>query len=143
MFLTFDEYAERGGTLDADTFAALERRASALLNLATHNRVKGETPARESVKSAVFALVQALAREAASADSISIGVSSISNDGMKVTYANRASIERYWKARAREVLAEYLADETVMIDGHITPLLYGGIEYDVNSDGIKEVCNHG
>lgn len=130
MYLTFEEYTQRGGTLDEAAYTPLEQRAEMLLNLTTHNRVKAESPTRESVKGAIFALVYTLAQEAANADNAKIGVSSISNDGVSVTYANRASIDRYWKARARDVLAGYLADEIVLIDGHAVPLLYAGVEYD-------------
>ena len=130
MFLTYEQYVNMGGTLTEADFATYERKARACINLATHNRVRDEDPVREAVKNAAYDLIGVFAQEAENSNNAVTGVSSKSNDGVSVTYANWTIVNRYWKTRKRELLVEYLADETVMIDGHIVPLLYGGVEYD-------------
>lgn len=130
MFLTYEQYVNMGGTLTEADFTTYERKARACINLATHNRVRDEDPVREAVKNAAYDLIVVFAQEAENSSNAVTGVSSKSNDGVSVTYANWTTVNRYWKTRRRELLAEYLADETVTIDGHIVPLLYGGVEYD-------------
>ena len=106
------------------------RRARAYINLMTHNRIKDENPVRECVKSATYDLIEVLSQEADNANNAVTGVSSKSNDGVSVTYANWTTVNRYWNTRKRKLLVEYLADETVTINGELVPLLYGGVEYD-------------
>mgnify|MGYP003571342222 CR=1 FL=1 len=130
MFLTYEQYVEMGGTLDEAAFNTNERRARGYINLMTHNRIKDETPVRECVKNAVYDLIDTLSQETDNASSAVTGVSSKSNDGVSVTYANWTTVSQYWKTRKRELMVEYLADETVVINGDIVPLLYGGVEYD-------------
>ena len=130
MFLTYEEYLDMGGTLEEVSFVEKERKARSYINLMTHDRIKDEDPARESVKYAVYDLIDLMIQEAANANNAVTGLSSKSNDGVSVTYANWTTVNRYWKTRRRELLAEYLADETVIIDGETVPLLYGGVEYD-------------
>lgn len=134
MFLTYDEYLVMGGALDRAAFTANERKARAYINLATHNRIRDETPVRECVRNAVFDLIGLLAQEANSVEGAGSGVSSKSNDSVSVTYADWKTINAYWQSRKRELLVEYLADETVtrVVDGVEipVPLLYGGVEYD-------------
>ena len=130
MFLTYEAYVDMGGTLDEAAFTVQERRARAYVNLMTHNRVRDETPVRESVKDSVFDLIGLLVQESENAGSAAMGVSSKSNDGVSVTYANWTTVKQYWQDRRHGLLVEYLADETVKIGGHIVPLLYGGVEYD-------------
>lgn len=130
MFLTYDDYVSMGGTLDSTAFGVQERKASAYVNLMTHNRIKDETPVRQCVKSAVFDLIDVLHQESENANNAVTGVSSKSNDGVSVTYANWTTVSRYWKRRKHDLMVTYLADETVKIDGKLVPLLYGGVEYD-------------
>lgn len=130
MFLTYEQYVEMGGTLDEAAFNTNERRARAYINLMTHNRIKDEIPVRECVKNAVYDLIEVLSQEADNANNAVAGVSRKSNDGVSVTYANWTTVNRYWNTRKRKLLVEYLADETVTINGELVPLLYGGVEYD-------------
>ena len=130
MFLTYAEYQAMGGKLTATEFPDLERKACAYINLMTHNRIKDESPVRESVQFATYDLIELINQESANANNAVTGMSSQRNDGVSVTYANWTTVNRYWKTRRRETLVEYLADETVTINGEIVPLLYGGVEYD-------------
>lgn len=130
MFLTYDEYDSMDGTVPEEEFEVYERRARALINATTHNRIRDENPVRACVKNLTFDLVNLMAQEAANANNAVTGMSSQHNDGVSVTYANWTTVNRYWKTRRRETLVEYLADETVTIDGETVPLLYGGVEYD-------------
>lgn len=126
MFLTYEEFLGYGGdaTVTAAQFGTMEHRAEAYLNLTTHNRVKDETPVRESVKLCAFYLTQLEFgyAKADAANSAGNGVSSQSNDGVSITYMSHTDTE---KARCNERKAyacEYLADEVK--DG--VPLLYAG-----------------
>jgi hypothetical protein len=129
VYLTYDEYLNMGGSVhDEATYVRLEAKARANLDALTHARLRGETPVRECVKLCMFDLVDALNRESVfAAHEANVGnIASASNDGVSVTYKNRADIERDTKRAMKSAIYLYLADEH---KGGV-PLLYGGVEYD-------------
>lgn len=131
MYLTHADYLMMGGTVEDDAlYGRLEYRARALLDAETHGRVKGEDPARESVKRCMLELIDQLAEQRALDASAPAGIASQSNDGVSVSYAGRAATDAALQVRQRETMALHLMDETVEIDGTPVPLLYAGVEFD-------------
>ena len=130
MYLDYDEYVEMGGTLTEAEHKVWERRARGLIELATHGRVKGDDPVRDAVKEAMYDLIDVFYNENANSESIPVGINSMSNDGVSITYGNAQAITKQWDARKRDVLVLYLADETATIGNYTVPLLYGGVEFD-------------
>ena len=116
--LTYARYQQLGGELAEAVFSPLEMRASKVVDALTHGRARRESPPREAVERAVFALVSAMNAEEVEGRE----VTSLVNDGVSVTYAAReGSPSGRWARLARE----YLVGETTA-DG--TSLLYAGVE---------------
>ena len=116
--LTYARYQQLGGELAEAAFLPLEMRASKVVDALTHGRARRDSPPREAVERAVFALVSAMNAE----EDEGREVTSLVNDGVSVTYATReGSPAGRWARLARE----YLVGETTA-DG--TSLLYAGVE---------------
>lgn len=121
-FLTLDDYKALGGAdLDAVTFLRLERRSRSLINQLTFDRIKSEQPVRESVRYCTFEIIRMLAA-AESIDTSGRTISSQSNDGVSVTYANMSDGER--RRKVAETVRIWLGDE---VDAEGTRLLYAGV----------------
>jgi len=96
QYLTYDEYAEFGGTLDESTFNELEFDARAFVDWVTFNRLQNDTTFPEAVKMCMYRLIQILqAKLAASATPqldgstvgvVGAGITGQSNDGVSITY---------------------------------------------------------
>lgn len=122
MFLTMDEYTDMGGIIeDESLFERLEYKAASFVNRSTFNRIRDETPVRESVKRCVFELIGLFDVER-QADEQGVGISSVSNDGVSVSYS--ASRDTDVKTKAAQIVRDYLAMEEIC--GGIT-LLYKGV----------------
>ena len=117
--LSYARYQQLGGKLYEAAFAPLEMRASKVVDALTHGRVRRESPPREAVGRAVFALIAAMDAEAEDGGR---AVTSLVNDGVSITYAARTGpLAGRWAQVAREYLA---GEET----GDGLPLLYAGVE---------------
>ena len=117
--LTYARYQQLGGELAEAVFSPLEMRASKVVDALTHGRARRDSPPREAVERAVFALVAAMhAQEGDEGRE----VTSLVNDGVSVTYAAR---EGSPAGRWAQIAREYLLGETTA-DG--VPLLYAGVE---------------
>lgn len=113
MYLTFDEYAEMGGTLNIAAFSRLEFKARKIIDQRTFGRLKGPTEQPEAVKKLVFELVDLEEKEQKGI------LQSVSNDGYSETYA---VVNNEQKSVC--LIASYLSQEKTA-DG--TPLLYCGV----------------
>ena len=80
MFLSYEEYKSKGGTLDNSAFIIKINKAERLLNYWTFNRLGRENTDLEVVKDLLFEMVS----------NIGDGqeVTSFSNDGVSVTFSN-------------------------------------------------------
>ena len=116
---TYARYQQLGGELAEADLAPLEMRASKVVDALTHGRARRESPPREAVERAVFALVAAMHAEEGEEGR---EVASLVNDGVSVTYAAR---EGSPAGRFARLAREYLSGETTA-DG--VPLLYAGVE---------------
>lgn len=129
MYLTYDEYSDAPffGTLEEEAYTPLEYRARKCIDLATHDRLAGETDVREAVKYAVYDLVTMYGASAAAQTAIASGIASQSNDGVSTTYgiSGGAAAAAGMAAQEAAILKRYLAGE---LDQRGTPLLYAGVD---------------
>jgi len=129
MYLTYAEYtaAPFNGTLDEAAFTLLEYQAGKIIDLATHERAADEDPVRVAVKYAAYELISLLAAQAEADKAAAGGISSMSNDGVSITYGSSSGASAASSASAMRsaVLKKYLATE---VDANGTPLLYAGVE---------------
>ena len=120
MYLTYDEYAGMGGTLDDAVYARCAMRADALMDRMTHGRIRDESPVRDCVKYAAFDLAEAIAADMR-AGTDGADIAAIGNDGVSITYATPyAPTKRY-----AQIVRAYLDGQ---VDAHGTPLMYAGVD---------------
>lgn len=96
MYLTYAEYQELGGTLDDTTFSEFEFEARCKIDWWTFNRLKNEESYPEEVKRCMYKLIKLIqqVQEASvldgegdsSSGSSAAGISSMSNDGVSISY---------------------------------------------------------
>ena len=122
MYLTYDEYAAMGGSVDEASFPRLEMKARAMIDKMTFGRISAEEPAREAVKYACFELISAMGGEEALTGVAGAAVSSVSNDGVSITYADKGAADS--RRRLGEIVQTWLAGECTQCG---TPLLYRGV----------------
>ena len=113
MYLTYDEYAEMGGTLNKAAFSRLELKARKLIDQRTFGRLKGLAEQSEVVKKLVFELIATEEKEQNGV------LQSVSNDGYSETYAVANN-----EQKSACLIVAYLSQEKTA-DG--TPLLYCGV----------------
>ena len=93
VYITYAEYQSMGGSVEASAFTLLEAEARARVDRYTFGRVAAEydrsVPYLSDLKSAMFAAIELLRNRDASGKD----VSSMSNNGISVTYSQNASIE--------------------------------------------------
>lgn len=121
MYLTFGDFEEMGGIIDEASFPRLEHKARAMIDMMTHGRLAGEKPVRDAVKYACFDLVRAMNSDENAAGGAGMAVSSMSNDGISITYAAAQSAG----ARYNSIIRSWLASETTACG---VPLLYSGVD---------------
>ncbi len=111
QYLTFDDYISIGGTLAETEFNRFEFRAERLIDNATQGRLENATTTPESVKRCMFELVTYLSKVAQNGDNSA--VSSFSNDGYSVTYAEQKTATQ----QIHDIIYDYLADTDLMYCG--------------------------
>lgn len=121
MYLTYDTYEEMGGSIDEASFNRLEHRARALIDLKTFGRLASEDPVRDAVKYACFDLIQAMNGDESIAGGAGLAVSSMSNDGISITYAGAVSAGGRYSA----IIRGWLASECTACG---VPLMYAGVD---------------
>lgn len=112
LYCTYDEYRAAGGTLDEADFTPLCVRASRLIDRHTFGRAESHAKVCEACKvglAAACCRIVDVIRDAQSACALP-GVTSVSNDGVSVTFASGALAERL-AAEAQGILAEALGSD--------------------------------
>lgn len=123
MYLTYDRYQELGGCMDAALFPRFEAKARSRIDAMTFGRLRGETPARDSVVNCMFELVEAMHADEQLAGASGREIAAVSNDGVSVTYAGGAAtagVSRRYSA----IVRTWLAGET---DSCGNNLMYAGV----------------
>lgn len=124
MYLTHDEYLEFGGNIEDETlYNRHEYRARMMIDLATLGRVNQVIAERESVKRCMYELIEKYEQERQQ-EASGIGVTSVSNDGVSVSYGDSGSVLGAVNKICTEVIRMYLGNECTE-DG--MPLLYKGV----------------
>lgn len=120
-YLTYEEYTLYGGSLDETAFARLEFKAEKLVDNETFGRLKKESEISETVKRLIFELIGLNANTDATSENYTPQQTSEGNDGYSMSFAAGTimTIEMA-DAKAKQLIAEYLADEK---DSKGTPLL--------------------
>lgn len=121
MYLTYEEYLGMGGSIDQNAFTRLEAKARSHIDRITFGRLCAESPVRDSVKYCMYDLLGAVqADEANGAMAMGREITSMSNDGVSITFST------YNKecARYTAIVRTWLAMET---DACGVPLMYPGV----------------
>lgn len=113
MYLTYEEYKDKGGTLDSIAFNHAYIKAFALINSYTFGRLKNTQP-NEVIKGLIFELINSYEEEEA------CKVQSQSHDGYSETYKTDTN----YTTLRETAIREFLSAET---DNNGTPLLYCGV----------------
>lgn len=125
MYLTYEEYATWGGTLDVPEFELAELEARLLIDRITFGRLKDEEEEDipEAVKFTMFKLIKLLQeqQELAASPTLSdgestatTGIASQSNDGVSISYNIISASELYGlkKAEINQLAKSYLQGVT-------------------------------
>ena len=127
MYLTYDEYDEMGGIMDDVLFKRFEAKARKLIDAMTFGRLQGNMPVRESVKNCMFELVQAMHEDETNVGFSGREISSMSNDGVSVTYVtgnSQTGAQNGSGARYAGIVRTWLTGETDACGNHV---LYAGV----------------
>lgn len=126
--LTYEEYVRLGGSVDDERFSMWEARANRLVDTLTHGRLASESPLRNSVRCCLVQLIDAAAADSAISGGTGREVSSMSNDGVSVTFVAGTQEARAGSSAAlrnarivRDWLEGEISDRGVM-------LLYAGVD---------------
>lgn len=93
MYLTYEEYQHFGGRLDEPAFNRFEMQAESKINHYTENRLIGDDVIPNGVKSAMIELIDLFDKKNQYSNPSGGIVSSESNDGVSVSYANQTASE--------------------------------------------------
>ena len=121
MYLEYGDYAQMGGEIEPDVYERLAAKAERLIDRATHARLKAQASVPDSVKYCIMELVNAIqADESMGGMSAGREISSMSNDGVSVSFTAMAASARYM-----EIIREWLDGETTEAGVH---LMYAGCD---------------
>ena len=111
-YCTYDQYAAAGGTLDEAAFAPLAARASRLIDRMTFGRAERHAAVCEGCAEALAdACIQIIdAANAVQSACTPPGASSVSNDGVSMTFTSGVLAERL-AAEAAYILANTLGSD--------------------------------
>lgn len=119
-YLKYDEFEDMGGTISEEAFPRFELRARRLIDRMTHYRIAGESKTRECVKNCMYELVSAMAADETAAGAAGKTISSMSNDGVSVTFSAEHASTQY-ACIVRDWLTGERAESGVQ-------LLYAGVD---------------
>lgn len=119
MYLDYGDYAQMGGELEPDVYERLAAKAERLIDRATHARLRSQASVPDGVKYCIMELINAIqADESMGGMSAGREISSMSNDGVSVSFTAMAASARYM-----EIIRQWLDGETTEAGVH---LLYAG-----------------
>lgn len=127
MYLTYEEYLQMGGDMNDSLFPRFEMKARKRIDVMTFGRLQGESEVRECVKHCMFELVQALHEDETNVGFSGREITSMSNDGVSVTYASgnsQTGTQNGSGARYADIVRTWLMGET---DAYGNNILYAGV----------------
>ena len=121
MYLEYSDYAQMGGELEPDVYERLAAKAERLIDRATHARLKAQASVPDGVKYCIMELINSIqADESMGGMSAGREISSMSNDGVSVSFTAMAASARYM-----EIIRQWLDGDTTEAGVH---LLYAGCD---------------
>ena len=106
-YITYEEYTANGGKADASAFPRLARLAEKRMNYWTQDRI---TEPDEDIKLCMTLIIDAMHAE----QSGEMDVSSFSNDGVSVSFADAQTKEQKWQG-VYDQIVEILPVELVSL----------------------------
>ena len=125
MYLTYEEYAEMGGTAAEAAFSRLEYMARKRIDRYTQNRVKAMEEVPEAVKRCMVELINAMNITDPTVTASNAPLSGFSNDGYSESYAEPMTAETL-ENNLYALIRCLLSGEA---DDNGTPLLYLGVDH--------------
>ena len=121
IYLTYDEYSAMGGICDLTAFNRNIDRACGVIDNATHNRIDDMSEVPQRAKSLCRDLVEYLARNGTTENSVTSRSQSAGGVSESESYATKNADDVY--GDVQNMLYDYLGNEK---DDKGTPLLYKG-----------------
>ena len=123
MYLTYDDYAQLGGTADKDKYKLLEFKTRKHLDLLTDCRIQRMSQVPEAVKLCMVSMIDIEAKAGIEAQISSPQVSSFTTDGYSESYRQQMDVNQVRQAQ-NDIVRAMLYGE---LDDEGTPLLYRGL----------------
>ena len=124
MYLTYDEYVQRGGTMNEADFNIAEFKAESYIDYLTDSRVQNMAEVPEAVKMAIMSIMQVEGSYGVGVIASSPVVASFSTDGYSESYGSAeeqaGAAQKALKAEINRMLYGVKDDDGV-------PLLYRGL----------------
>lgn len=122
-YLSYEEYAARGGTLDEAAFNALEVKARARVDALTYGRLRGKQTVPEAVKDAMMCAVGVLFSCGAEALASASTLASFTTDGYSESYQGAGErVQAAYRTLDREIGTLLMG----LTDDGGAPLTYAG-----------------
>ncbi len=122
-YLTYEEYAQLGGTLAAPDFTLAEFKARKRIDGLTLSRVQNMQAVPQAVKMCCMAIIAVESKSGFEAQAATPAVASFNTDGYSQTFSHISTEET--EAGLNNIVRTYLCGET---DDNGTPLLYRGLD---------------
>lgn len=124
MYLTYDEYVVRGGTLPETEFTLAEFRARSRIDWLTDSRVAAMAEVPEAVKLAILTIIRVDSAASADAQAGAPLVASFSTDGYSESYGSADTRTQTMERQLADDLRRLLYGVT---DDNGVPLLFRGV----------------
>lgn len=125
MYITYEEYAQMGGTAAEAAFPRLDYMARKRIDRYTQNRVKAMQEVPESVKRCMVELVNSMEKNDPTKTASEAALSGFSNDGYSESYAEPMTAQTQ-ENNLYNVIRSMLSGE---YDDNGTPLLCLGVDH--------------
>lgn len=126
QYLSYEEYQELGGTLDAVPFNELEFECRRIIDSRTQNRLKNADEIPEEVKMLENKMIQTLQGYYVSLEKAQSGVASENTDGYSVTYISSSQISQLIEGKI-DVLQDLISTYLFGVIVNNEHLLYCGV----------------
>lgn len=124
VYLTYQEYKDKGGTASETDFALLEFRARKRIDYLTASRVQDMAQVPEAVKLCMLSIMRIDSKSGAEAQTDKPVVTSFSTDGYSESYGKALSVEDAEKTMSASIRSMLWGE----MDDRGVPLLYRGLD---------------
>lgn len=124
VYLTYQEYKDKGGTASEGDFTLLEFRARKRIDYLTASRVQNMAEVPEAVKLCMLSIIKIDSKSGAEAQADNPVVTSFSTDGYSESYGKALSTEDAEKTMFASIRSMLWGE----LDDNGVPLLYRGLD---------------